>query len=392
MQYDFDTVHDRRNTNCIKYDAALLRGKPENVLPMWVADMDFRTADPIVGRLEAAAAHGIFGYSSPGYGYYEAVLGWYRRHHSLDVRKEWLVQTPGVVFAIAQAIQAFTVPGDSIMVNEPVYYPFMSEIRQNGRKSVSSDLEYRDGKYCLNPEDIEKKITEEKVKLYILCSPHNPVGRVWTEEELENVAEICLRHGVLLISDEIHSDFIWPGHRHISLLALDEKYRGNAIVCTSPSKTFNLAGLQVSNIMIPDENLRNRFRASISACGYSEMNCFGIAAGQAAYEEGDEWYAQLMRYLKGNLDYFRTYLKEKMPEIELTEPEGTYLLWADFRKLGMKEPELEKFVLEKAGLWLDSGYIFGNSGTGFERFNIACPRSVLEKALTQLSGVLQGIQ
>ena len=385
MKYDFDKVVDRHGTNCLKYDFAIERGKPADILPLWVADMDFQTAPAILERLEETVKHGIFGYSDGKEGYFAAVQNWYRERFGWETKPEWLVKTPGVVFALAAAVRAYTKEGDGVLLQQPVYYPFSEVITDNGRKVVNSPLKITDGYYTMDFDDLETKIVENKVKLFLLCSPHNPVGRVWSEEELRRVGEICLRHGVLVVSDEIHSDFTYGENIHHVFASLDEKYAAITTTCTAPSKTFNIAGLQISNIWISNPELRARFRAEVTAAGYSQVNLMGLVACQAAYETGEEWLKELKIYLEGNLDYVRTFLKENLPEIKLTEPEGTYLLWLDFKSLGMKEEQLKDLVENKAKLWLDSGAMFGPDGEGFERINIACPREILKQALTQLA-------
>ena len=385
MKYDFDKVVDRHGTNCLKYDFAIERGKPADILPLWVADMDFQTAPAILERLEETVKHGIFGYSDGKEGYFAAVQNWYRERVGWETKPERLVKTPGVVFALAAAVRAYTKEGDGVLLQQPVYYPFSEVITDNGRKIVNSPLKITDGYYTMDLDALETKIVENKVKLFLLCSPHNPVGRVWSEEELRRVGEICLRHGVLVVSDEIHSDFTYGENIHHVFASLDEKYAAITTTCTAPSKTFNIAGLQISNIWISNPELRARFRAEVTAAGYSQVNLMGLVACQAAYETGEEWLKELKIYLEGNLDYVRTFLKENLPEIKLTEPEGTYLLWLDFKSLGMKEEQLKDLVENKAKLWLDSGAMFGPDGEGFERINIACPREILKQALTQLA-------
>lgn len=384
MRYDFDKVVDRRGTNCLKYDFAVERGKPEDILPLWVADMDFPTVPAVSARLEQMARHGIFGYSDEKEDYFAAVSGWYRKHFDWEVKREWLVKTPGVVFALAMAVRAFTQEGDAVLIQQPVYYPFSQAIRSNGRVLVNSPLKLTDGHYEIDFADFEEKITANQVKLFILCSPHNPVGRVWEKWELERIGEICLRHGVLVVSDEIHCDFTYPGHTHHMFASIAPEYADFTVTCTAPSKTFNLAGLQASNIFIPNAALRDKFRKEIGASGYSQLNQMGLLACQTAYEEGEEWLRQLKEYLAGNLAFLRGYLNEKLPEIRLIEPEGTYLVWLDFRSLGLTEAEREDLIVNRAKLWLDSGVMFGADGVGFERVNIACTRATLAQALSQL--------
>ena len=392
MKYNFDEIIDRRNTDSVKYDLVEKSGKPADVLPLWVADMDFRTAPGIVERLSADAAFGIYGYSEGGEDYFRAVSGWYRERFGWQVEKEWLVQTPGVVFAINIAVRALTEEGDAVIIQQPVYYPFSAAIRNNGRKLINSGLVLRDGRYEIDFEDFEKKIVENNVKLFILCSPHNPVGRVWTEEELRRIGGICLAHGVKVVSDEIHSDFVYEGHRHHVFTTVDPVFEAISIVCTAPSKTFNLAGLQVSNIFIPDQQMREAFQKQMELIGYGGINLIGLHACQAAYETGREWLEELKVYLKGNLDFVREYLKKNLPMIKLIEPEGTYLIWLDCRGLGLPEEELEHLIVQEAKLWLDAGVVFGESGEGFERINIACPRAVIREAMERLNRAVNARQ
>lgn len=389
MKYDFDTVIDRRGTNSLKYDFARERGRREDILPLWVADMDFKTAPEILERLKEAVRHGIFGYSEGKEEYFLALRNWYLKHFGWETRREWLVKTPGVVFAIAAAIKAFTDEGDAVLLQQPVYYPFGEVIADNGRKMVSSPLREREGRYEMDFEDFEQKIIENHVKLFLLCSPHNPVGRVWEERELRRLGDICLKHGVRVVSDEIHSDFTYEGHPHHVFAGLCPEFERISVTCTSPSKTFNLAGLQVSNIFIADPEMRKRFQKAVAAAGYSQINALGLVACQAAYERGEQWLSQLKAYLRENLAFTRGYLNEYLPEIRLVEPEGTYLLWLDFRALGLTEEQRRDLLENKAMLWLDSGAMFGADGEGFERINIACPRKTLKQALSQLRGALR---
>ena len=384
MKFDFDRIIERRGTNSLKYDFARERGKREDVLPLWVADMDFQTAPPILERLEEVAHHGIFGYSEAKEDYFRAVAGWYQKHFDWELKRSWLLKTPGVVFAIAMAIRAFTEEGDGVLLQQPVYYPFSETILDNHRKLVNNPLKLENGHYEIDFNDFERKIAENHVKLFLLCSPHNPVGRVWKEWELRKLGEICLRYGVLVVSDEIHADFTYGNNKHLVFASLSPEIADITITCTAPSKTFNLAGLQTSNIFISNRERKHKFKAQIAAAGYSQLNTMGLAACQAAYEGGEEWLEQLKVYLKGNLDFTREFLKARLPEIKLIEPEGTYLIWLDFRTLGLTEEELEDLIVNRARLWLDSGAIFGKDGEGFERINIACPRATLERALTQL--------
>ena len=389
MKYNFDEIIDRRNTNSLKYDFAVEYGKPADVLPLWIADMDFRVPQEVLTRIQKDVDLGIFGYSNAKADYFETLHRWYLTYFAWDIKPEWLVRTSGVVFALATAVRAFTQPGDAVIIQQPVYPPFSSVVVNNNRKLVSSPLVLRNGHYEMDLEDFEQKIVENQVKLFILCSPHNPVGRVWTEEELRKVAGICLRHGVLIVSDEIHCDFTYEGHTHKMLASLGDAYAENVIICTAPSKTFNIAGLQASNIFIPNKERREQFQKVLTQIGYDGVNMIGLSACQAAYENGREWLEELKHYLAENLQFVKDFLQERLPEITLIEPEGTYLIWLDFRSLGLTEEEREHLIVEEAGLWLDSGLMFGSVGEGFERINIACPRATLQEAFERLERVIR---
>lgn len=386
---DFDTIIDRRNTNCLKYDFAKKRGMPEDLLPLWVADMDFRTSSYIQDALAAQAEHGIFGYSEGRESYFEAVKGWMKGHFDWDVSENWLVKTPGIVFALGMAVKAYTKPGDGVLIQLPVYYPFREVIEDNGRVVVSNTLvRGEDNRYHIDFEDFEAKIIEEDIKLFLLCSPHNPVGRVWTEEELIRLGDICCKHHVIVVSDEIHADFVFQGKHHV-FAGLKKEYEGITVTCTSPSKTFNLAGLQISNIFIADPQLRRHFRKQVDAAGYSQVNIMGLTACEAAYRYGEEWYEAVLRYIRENIAFTRKYVRENLPGVTMTEQEGTYLVWLDFTKTGLSADQLENLIIHEAKLWLDSGKIFGDSGKGFQRINVACPRKVLEEALSRIKMALE---
>ncbi len=391
MMYNFDEIVDRNNTNSIKYDFAVERGKPEGILPLWVADMDFQTPTEVQNALQEAVSHGIFGYSDVKADYFSVIHDWFYKHFNWDTQAEWLVKTPGVVYAIAQAVRAFTNEGDGVLIQQPVYYPFRGSVLSNDRKLVVSSLVYQDGKYSIDYEDFENQIVIHKVKLFILCNPHNPVGRVWTVEELTKIGEICLKHKVLIISDEIHCDFIYPGSRHIVFANINDAFADNTITCTAPSKTFNLAGLQVSNIFIKNEVLREKFTKEIERSGYSQLNALGLIACKAAYQYGEPWLTELRAYLVENLNFVREFLRERLPQIKLVEPQGTYLIWLDFSELNLTPSEMKELIVHKANLWLDAGHIFGKEGNGFERINIACPREILIKAFEQLEGAINAL-
>ncbi|MCD7854420.1 MAG: pyridoxal phosphate-dependent aminotransferase [Clostridiales bacterium] len=382
---NFDRIVDRKNTYSLKYDFATERKRPEDILPMWVADMDFPISSFITDELKKRAEHGIFGYSEVKSEYFDAVYGWMDKHFNWQPKEEWIIKTPGVVFALAMAVKAFTEKGDCVLVQQPVYYSLSETVEDNDRVLISNDLQLEnDGKYHIDFEDLERKVTENNIKLFLFCSPQNPTGRVWTEAELLKVGEICRKHSIVLVSDEIHQDFVFGNSRHFIFPSIKKEFEDFSIVCTAPTKTFNIAGLQISNIFIPNPALRRTFVKQVYAAGYSQCNIMGLIACEAAYKYGEEWYQAVKAYIKGNIDYTRNFLKNELPEVKLIEPEGTYLLWLDFRELGLTKPELKDLIINKAGLWLDRGEIFGKSGEGFERINIACPREVLKEALKKL--------
>jgi cystathionine beta-lyase len=384
MKFDFDRIIDRRNTCSIKYDP-VSRGKPDDVLPMWVADMDFSAPPCVQNALASRAQHGIFGYSEPDAAYFSTVCGWFSERFNWKAEREWLTITPTVVNALYIAIRAFTEPGDGVVVQQPVYYPFNSAVRQTGRQLLVNELVYSEGRYSIDFDDFEKQI--KQAKLFILCNPHNPVGRVWTRDELVRMGEICLRYGVIVIADEIHQDFIFEGYRHFVFAALDERFAEITVTCTSPSKTFNLAGLLHANIFISNEMLRAKFKQEYANCGLSQPGIMGLVACQTAYSGGAEWLDELIKYLADNMSFMDEFLQNNIPKIKLVKPEGTYLAWLDFSALGLSSGELVNAITNKAKLWLNDGPSFGKGGTGFQRLNAACPRSVLHNGLERLKNL-----
>ena len=385
MPINFDEIIDRRNTSCLKHDFAVERGYPADILPFWVADMDFRAPAPVIDALKTRAEHGIFGYTQVKDDYFAVLQNWFRTRHDWTVERRELILTPGVVFAIATAIRAFTNPNDAVLIQQPVYYPFANMIRQNGRTLVDSPLRLIEGHYEIDFEDFEQKVIEHSVKLFILCSPHNPVGRVWTRAELEQLAAICLRHNVIVVADEIHEEFVRPGFRHIPFVALSDEAAAITVTCTSPSKTFNLAGLQISNIFIRNAQLRRRFKEKLGRTGYDEPNTLGLTGAKAAYEHGAEWLTQLLAYIEENYARTKSFLAAHLPKVKIIEPEGTYLLWLDFSAYGLTDEALNEKIIRDAHLWLDDGPIFGVGGSGFQRINIACPWATLEQGLKNLA-------
>lgn len=386
--YDFDKVIDRRHTNSMKYDREI-DVKDPRLIPMWVADMDFETLPEVKEALLKRAEHGIFGYAAPTEAYYQAVIHWMQTRHDLQIKKDWIIATPGVVTALRLGVQSYTQKGDHVMIMKPVYYPFDKSIKDSGRVIVECPLCFDGEHYSCDFELFEKNMIDNDVKLFILCNPHNPIGKVWTRDELYQIGTICQKHHVKVISDEIHMDFVYKGYEHVSFYNVDPSFKDFTMICTAPSKTFNLAALQTSNIIIADEEMRKAFIKTKLVCGVNDPNIFGLDACEAAYTYGAKWVDELVDYLQGNIDYMKDYFATHLPELKVISPEGLYLIWVDMRALHMSNQELEKFMLEKAHLWLDEGYIFGTGGDGFERFNIACPRSTLKKALEQLDAAIK---
>lgn len=396
---DFDTVIDRRHTKSIKYDFFVERGlvKPgddaSGILPLWIADMDFKTSSFVQDALIRTAEHGIFGYSETQEDYFRILQDFYRRHHNYEIESpRWVIKTPGVMFAIGMAVKAFTNVGDTVLIQQPVYMHFVDVIEFNERKVVSNDLVYgEDGRYHIDFEDFEKKIVENNIKLFLLCSPHNPVCRVWTREELLRIGEICLKHHVLVVSDEIHSDFVFEG-THTVFGSLSEEIADNSIIVTAPTKTFNLAGVQISHTFVKNPAIRRALRYQINSTGYSQVSIQGIVSAEAAYSKGDVWLDALLKYIKGNIDYTDKFIREKLEGVKLVPMEATYLAWLDFNGTGLSSEQVDSLVLRKAKLWLNSGSKFGKTGTGFQRLNLACPRSTLAEALNRLKVALDSIK
>ncbi len=388
MNYNFDEVIDRKNTNSVKHDFHGRNRMPDDAIPLWVADMDFRTPAPVIEALVKSGEHGIFGYSETREDYFLVLKKWFSDNYDWEIQPSWIVKTPGVVFAIAMAVRALTVKGEAVMIQRPVYYPFSNVILDNGRTLVNNPLIYNEGTYSIDFEDFETKIIESSVKVFILCNPHNPVGRVWTREELTRLGDICKKHGVTVVSDEIHADFIYNGFRHEVFANIKPEFADITITCTAPSKTFNLAGLQASNIIISNRELKEAIKIEINKTGHGQINTMGIVACKAAYEYGHEWLQQLKVYLAGNLSFVRKFLTKRLPRVKLVEPQGTYLVWLDFNELGLTEEALEELIVRDAKLWLDGGTMFGEEGKGFQRINIACPRGILEKAFLQLEAAV----
>ena len=383
-QYSFDEVIDRSGTQSIKWDLY-----EKDTLPLWVADMDFRSPKPIIDAIVERATHGIFGYAYYPSSYYDVLIKWFKRNYKWEIKKEWLVFTPGVLFAINLAIKSFSNPGDKVILQNPVYYPFYGTITTNGRQVLLNPLKLVNGRYQMDFDNLEEITKDSRAKLLLLCNPHNPVGRLWNKGELTNLGDICIKNDIIIIADEIHCDLVYPGHKHTNFASISTNFAQKSITCTSASKTFNLPGLQLSNIIIPNQKIRQTFNNSLESVFIPEElgyipNILSIVALQAAFEKCDDWLESLILYLKDNLEFLKSFIEENLPQIKIIEPEGTYLVWLDFRDLNMEDLQLEHFLLKRAKVVLDGGYKFGQGGEGFQRINIACPRSILEEALNRI--------
>lgn len=387
MKYDFDTVYNRKGTNSVKYKIHPRYPEISDLIPMWIADMDFKTAPEIVSALREAADEGIFGYTQPDSEYFELLIDWNKKHFDFNIDRNWIVPCEGVMSAIAAAIRALSSDEDSVLILQPVYYPFANVINGNNRRLVVSELKNDGDNYVIDYRDLENKIINNNVKILLFCSPHNPVGRVWKREELERVTRICLKHNVIVISDEIHSDLVYK--KHIPAASLSDEVANITIALTSITKTFNLAGIQGANLIIPNEKIRIAIENKLHSQCAGGPNIMSLAATKAAYQFGDRWLDELLIYLQGNINYV---IKSLMStKIKPLPPQGTYLIWIDCRALGLNDRELEDFFIKKCGVWMNSGYIFGKGGSGFMRMNIACPREVLEEAIKHIKDGLQGI-
>ncbi|MBI2858803.1 MAG: pyridoxal phosphate-dependent aminotransferase [Chloroflexi bacterium] len=383
MHFDFDAVVERRGTCSTKWDKVEERFGVPGALPMWVADMDFRSPPQVVEAVQRAAEHGIFGYACITDSYYEAATEWMNTRHRWKVRPEWLVYSPGVIPALNVIIREFSEPGDEIIVQPPVYYPFFHAIERNGRRILENPLTTEKARYTMDLADLESKINS-RTKIILLCSPHNPVGRVWLPDELRALGEMCLRHGILVVSDEIHHDLVFRGYQHTPYATISDELAANCIVCTGATKTFNLAGLHSSNIIIPSATIRQRFKEAMLRSGCGSPNLFGIIATEAGYRHGAGWLNELMEYLEGNFQLVQGFAAERLPGMRVTRPEGTYLLWLDLRDTRIPREMLANFICRDAGVAVQSGRVFGAGEDGFERMNIGCPRATLQQALNRI--------
>ena len=380
MKHNFDEIISRRGTNSVKWDTA----ENSDVLPMWVADMDFRTAPAMIDALAKRVQHGIFGYAKVPQAFYDATIGWFSRRHNFNIQKDWLLYTSGVVPAVSAVIKALTEPGDKVIIQTPVYNCFFSSIRNNDCEVSENRLLYESGAYSIDFEDLEKKAADPKATVFLLCSPHNPGGRVWRREELQRMGEICLRNNVKVISDEIHWDFVHPGYTHLPFASLNEKFLQNSVICTAPSKTFNIAGLQVAIIMAADEGIRNRIDKALNINEVCDINAFAVEALIAAYTHGEEWLEELKKYLYDNYLFLSEFFKKHLPHLSLLPFEASYLVWVDCSAIKQTSKEIVEALLTQENLWLNEGPLYGEAGEGFIRINIATPRENIKKGLEKI--------
>lgn len=381
MKYDFDKITSRRGTNSYKWDST----NDKEVLPMWVADMDFQTAPCIINALKKRVEHGIFGYTRVPEEYYDAVISWFSRRHNWEPRREWFIYTSGVVPALSAVIKALANDGDNILTLTPVYNCFFSSIRNNGCKLSSCALKYENNTFSIDFDDLERRAADPKTPLLLLCNPHNPSGRVWTREELQRIGDICIKHNVIVVSDEIHCEIVHPGYKYIPFASISEEFQKHSVTCISPSKAFNIAGLQIANIIVENDEWRQRIDKAININEVCDVNPFGVIATIAAYNEGEEWLNQLLQYIHDNYLFFMDYCEEHLPQLPVAPLEGTYLAWMDCRSLNIPSEELEEELMKKAKLWLNAGSMYGKDGEGFMRWNLACPRQLIKEGLERFS-------
>ena len=386
--YDFDRIINRRGTDCVKYDNIPTSGRPADTIPMFVADMDFAVAPAIQAAMHKVADREIYGYPIRGKEYFESIASWYSRRYGWELSEEWLITTPGVVHALNLAVRAYTQKGEHVLLLTPVYGPFGAAVKNQDRVIAECPLCYDNGVYSVDFEKFEKTIVDNDVKLFLLCSPHNPIGKVWTKEELTRMGEICLAHGVVVVADEIHSDFVYPGHKHTNFANICPAFAANSITCTAPSKTFNLAGLWNSNILIPNAELREKFNAQMLYCHTPLPTIFAFEACKAAYNDSEDWLDELLVYLKENMDLTREFFAKHLPRVTFAPTEGTYLMWGDFSAYG--DPDTLEKKLFDGGIWLNRDADFNAAPAGFYRINIATPRSILVEALERMSKILNG--
>lgn len=391
MMYNFDKKIDRSENNSAKWEEIGLNFGDNDLLPMWVADMDFETAPEILEAMKVKLNQGIFGYTSRPDSYFESAAKWTKERHGFDIDSKTLVHSPGVILTISLIIKLFTEENDKIMIQNPVYTPFSNVIRDNNRKLVINSLIEREGKYGIDFEDFENKAKDPDLKWFILCNPHNPVGRVWTKEELEKLGDICLKNNVRIIADEIWRDIVYKNHKHISIASLSKEIEKITITCFSATKTFNIAGLQASFVSFPKNEEFNRFNNELGILDIKRNNPFSLVAVEAAFNKGGDWVNELVEYLEGNANYVEKYIEENISNIKVIKPEGTYLMWLDFRNLNLDKDEISSVLIKKGKIALSSGSIFGEEGQGFVRMNIACPRYILEDGLNRIKKAVDSI-
>lgn len=384
LKYNFDEVVNRKNTNSVKWDSQ----RDHDVLPMWIADMDFKVADPIIKALEKRVLHGVFGYADIPDAYYEAEVKWWKRRHNFKIKKEWIEVTTGVIPSLSAAVQAFTEPGDKVLIQSPVYNYFNTSITNNKCDIVINELKYNNGHYEIDFDDFQKKASDTKVKIFILCNPHNPIGIAWSKQELEQLGEICLKYNVIVLVDEIHRDLVYKGNKHTPFASINEKFLMNSITCTAPSKTFNIAGLKASNIIVANEEYRKKVDRSLNINETIEPNIFGIEGLIAAYNESEDWLNQLLEYLEENLEFLISFINKKIPKLKVVKPEATYLVWIDCKGLGITSREFSEKLLLEGKLRISDGSVYGKNGEGFIRINIACSKTLLKEGLERLKKVV----
>ena len=382
VEYNFDKVTPRENTDSVKYDLRKEYFGNTRVLPMWVADMDFETPAFIREAIQERAKHPIYGYSITSEDYFQAIIHWVKTRHQWDIKKEWISFTPGIVPAINFSVLSYTLEGEGVIVQPPVYFPFFEAIKSNGRRQLDNQLINQDGHYLIDFNNLEEQA--KSAKLLLLSHPHNPTGRCWTKEELTTIGEICLRNKVIIISDEIHNDLIFPGFRHFPMAAVSSEIADITVTCIAPSKTFNIAGLATSSIIISNEDLRKRFQKTLHQLHIFRGNFFGYVASTAGYQHGSSWVDALMKYVQGNFNYLAGFLQKELPDIRLTHSEATYLAWLDFRETGLPDKQIKDKLIFEAQLGLSHGPVFGAGGQGFQRMNLAAPRSIVEEACRRL--------
>lgn len=385
--YNFDELIERTDTHCIKYDARTAFFGKADLLPLWVADMDFRTPDFIVDAIKNRAEHEVFGYTFRGENYNQSIVKWLKRRHNWEIKPEWISFSPGVVAGLTMAIEAFSKPGDGVIIQPPVYFPFFDSVKGTGRELIENPLRIENGRYYFDLDDLKQKITPQ-TRILLLCNPHNPGGMAWNEKELTELARICIENNVLIVSDEIHSDLIFDGSRHTPLAGISEEIAQNCLVCMSPSKTFNTAGLTTSFLIIPNKRHFVTYERVMRLPHLHMGNIFGTVALEAAYTHGDEWLAQLMKYIQANYSLLEQFFYENLPEVKVMRPESTYLIWLDFSAFNLTNEILNQKLID-AGVGLNRGVQFGKQGSGYMRINIGCPRSVLQEALFRIQKAFQ---